>query len=286
MLRRMVFGGVFFTLLSLLPTAAITAQDAEKDAGAKGADKAAEGKDAEAVELSAEEVQRLIEQLESADFRQRQLASRRLSEAGKSAVGPLTRAAQSPERETMGRSLEILERFAKAEDEQLNAAARTALETVARGDNELAARRAKAILEPPKPPRPAEPRPAVGGGIRIGGGGIQIRGGGGIQIGGARGVKIANGRITVGKGAQIITTHINGAARTVKVVKGEGRQILIEDDEKHVKIVVTDAPPGGKPVERTAEAKNADELKQKNAELYEIYKEYDGYRKNGVTIKG
>jgi hypothetical protein len=229
---------------------------------------------------STEEVQALIAQLESADFKARQVASRRLAEAGPAAIEPLTRAAQSVERETMVRALDILAQFSKSEDESLKAAARAGLEQVAESSNPRAAARAKAILDPPKPKEP--PMPRVGGGLIIGPNGIQ---GGRIVIGGGnKGIQIGGGGVQLGKVGQIITTKVNGANRTVQVVHGDGQEILIEDTADRVKISVVEIGKAAKP--RSAEAKNADELKEKNAELYEIYKQYDGYRKSGVTIKG
>lgn len=236
---------------------------------------------AETATLSDEDVQRLIEQFESSDFAERQAASRRLFLAGRAVVEPLAKAAESPQRETMARTIELLQQFAASDDAETKAAARAALEQVARGSNERAATRAKAILDPPTPKQP--PMPA-GGGIIIGPQGIQ--GGGRIVIGGGGGIRIGGGQVQIGERGQIITTQVNGANRTVKVVRGNGQQIVIEDTEQSVKITVVDVAPNGKPAERSAEAKDAAALKEKNAELHEIYQQYDGYRKSGVTIKG
>ncbi|MEQ8786744.1 MAG: hypothetical protein RIC55_10620 [Pirellulaceae bacterium] len=222
-----------------------------------------------------------IGDLESPDFSVRRAASQKLADAGKSAIAALTKSAQSSERETMIRSLELLQRLLASEEEATKAAAREALESVANGGNALAARRASAALNPPKPKE--QPAPG-GGGIRIGPGGIQ--GGGGIRIAGANGVRIAGGQIQIGKGSQIITTQVNGAARLVQVVHGDGRQIVIEDDAQRVKVTVLEKDEKGKVVERSAEAKNADALKTKNKALYDVYLQYDKYRKNGVTITG
>lgn len=233
--------------------------------------------------LAEEEIQELIKQFESSDFTARQNASRRLAEAGKAAIGPLTRAAQSVERETMVRSLGILDQLAKSDDESTKAAALAALEQVAEGNNPRAAARAKAILDP-APPKEL-PMPRGGGGLIIGPGGIQQ---GRIIIGGGgKGVQIGGGGVQLGKGGQIITTQVNGANRSVKVVHGDGREILIEDTAQSVKITVVEFDEKGRRgAPKSAEAKTADELKEKNAKLYEIYKQYDGYRKSGVTIKG
>jgi hypothetical protein len=219
--------------------------------------------------------------LDSPDFAVRRSASRKLTEAGKAAIAPLTAAAQSPQRETMIRSLEVLKAFLDSKDESTKSAAREALETIAEGGNAIAARRAQLALDPPKS---ETPMPPAGGGIRIGPRGIQ--GIGGIRIAGANGVRIAGGQIQIGKGSQIITTQVNGAARVVQVVHGDGRQIVIDENPQRVKVVVLEKDQQGKVVERSAEAKDAKTLKSKNKELFDVYEQYDGYRKNGVTITG
>jgi len=230
---------------------------------------------------TSEQLAAWIGELDSPDFAVRRSASRKLAEAGKAAIGVLTEAAQSPRRETMVRSLEILKHFLAGENEGAKSAAREALETIAKGGNALAARRAQSVLDPPNPKKPPPP---TGGGIRIGPQGIQ--GAGGIRIAGANGVRIAGGQIQIGKGSQVITTQVNGAGRHVEVIRGDGRQIVIEDNAQGVKVVVREKNQQGKVVQRSAEAKDAKALKAKNKDLFEIYQQYDGYRKNGVTITG
>ena len=235
---------------------------------------------AESPSLSEQEIQALVAQLESTDFTERQNATRKLAEAGKAAIGPLTRAAQSVDRETMVRALEILDQLMKSPDASTKAAARAALEVVADGSHPLASRRARAILDPPQPKE--LPMPAGGGGLIIGPNGIQ---GGRIVIGGGgNGIQIGGGGVQLGKGGQIISTKVDGANRSVKVIHGDGREITIEDTANSVKITVVELGKAAAP--RAAEAKTPEELKEKNAELYATYKQYDGYRKSGVTISG
>src|SRR5581483_10035467 len=58
--------------------------------------------------LSSTEIARLIEQLDAPLFGERQDASRRLIEAGKSVLPDLEKAAAAPSREVSGRALDIL----------------------------------------------------------------------------------------------------------------------------------------------------------------------------------
>src|SRR4051794_38082774 len=77
--------------------------------------------------LSPTEIARLIEQLDAPEFGERQEASRRLSEAGKSALPDVEKAVTAPSREVSGRALDILKLHFQRGDADLKQAAKESL---------------------------------------------------------------------------------------------------------------------------------------------------------------
>lgn len=191
-----------------------------------------------------------IKQLDSDRFTERSAASQRLEATGKAACPALAEAAVGESREVTLRALEILRKHFEQGDAATKEAARQALQQIADGKHESAARRAKEVLTPAPAEEAIQPpmiqlAPQQ---VQIQ---VQIQGGGNVQ----RRVQIVNGV------KQIEATE-------------DGRKVKITDDpQKGIKIEVTEKR-NGKEQTRTYEAKNADELKKKHPEGHELYQKY------------
>lgn len=233
---------------------------------------AEDGQDTKSTESKANYAQ-LVKQLDADGFADRQVASQKLTAAGKAAIPALTEAAQSNSRETAMRALNILKKHFSSSNKELKDAAKAALEKIANGNNAVAAGRAQKVLNPPKPQNPVGP-----GGIRIAPGArIQIGGQIQIRVGGAAGGIQRN--IQVNNGVKTIETKQNG--KTTRIV---------DDPQKGIKMTVTEKK-NGKEVTKKYEAKNAAELKKKHPEAYKIYQEQSrgigiGPGGAGIQIQG
>ncbi|MGY8730726.1 MAG: hypothetical protein ACKVK0_01245, partial [Pirellulales bacterium] len=89
------------------------------------------------------------------------------------------------------------------------------------------------------------------------------------------GTKIREVPLTQRSSQQLQIRNVNG----VKDIEftGNGRKITIHDDPKQgIKIEITDSQ-DGKPVTRTFQAKNAEELQKKSPEAHKLYKKYFQY---------
>jgi hypothetical protein len=227
---------------SILFTAALRAQEGEtKDDGKKEAPPLIKP----AIDFDA-----LVKQLDAEQFTDRQDASQKLIEAGADAIEVLRKAAAGESREARMRAVEILKRHFQGDDDALKKAALDALQKLAEADKPIVARMAKEILKP----KPAQPAPGQGG-FRIGPAQIQIQ----VQ-------NVAGGK------RQVRTKITNG----VKEIEAEedGRKVKIVDDPNNgIKMEITEKK-DGKETTRKIEAKNADELKKKDAEAHKIYEEY------------
>ena len=89
------------------------------------------------------------------------------------------------------------------------------------------------------------------------------------------GTKIREVPLTQRSSQQLQIRNVNGV-KDIEVT-GNGRKITIHDDPKQgIKIEITDAQ-DGKPVTRTFQAKNAEELQKKSPEAHKLYKKYSQY---------
>ncbi|MEQ8789411.1 MAG: hypothetical protein RIC55_24165 [Pirellulaceae bacterium] len=229
------------TLLTVLFAGALCAQEAEtkKDEGG-----------APPLLKPATDFDSLVKQLDAEQFTDRQDASQKLIEAGADAVEVLRKAAAGDSREARTRAVEILKQHFEGDSEALKQAARAALQKLADGDQPLAARLAKQILEP----KPAQPNGAPGV-FQIGPAQIQI------QVQG-----VANGRRNV-------RTKITNGVKEIEAEE-DGRKVKIVDDPNNgIKMEITEKK-DGKETTRKIEAKDADELKKKDAEAHKIFEEY------------
>ena len=89
------------------------------------------------------------------------------------------------------------------------------------------------------------------------------------------GTKIREVPLTQRSSQQLQIRNVNGV-KDIEVT-GNGRKITIHDDPKQgIKIEITDAQ-DGKPVTRTFQAKNAEELQKKSPEAHKLYKKHSQY---------
>lgn len=218
-----------------------------------GADETRESRQPADVANEAAQIADLIKRLDSNRFTERSEAGKQLEAIGKSAIPALTEAASGENREVRMRAIEILHKqFDRAEGD-LKAAAKQALEKIAAGQNDSAARQAKEALNP-KPQQQALGVPGMQG-IQLGAMPIQI------QVQAAAGGMRRQMRVT--NGVKEIEADENGI-----------KTKITEDPNNGLKIEVTETK-DGKEVKRQYSAKNADELKKKQPEAYKIYEKYN-----------
>lgn len=256
-----ILPALLLTTLSVAWSLPAKAQEASETKSAET--KAAETKTAD----KTADIATLIKQLDADDFGERQAASGKLAAAGESAIPALEKAAASDSRETSMRAFEILQGHFDKGPATLKDVARQALERIAKSDSGPASRRATEALTPPKVEDPNVPRnvraiPFAPGGIRIAGARVVIAGaavGGGVETK----IKVENG---------VKTTEVKDKERQVKIV---------DDPDKGLQMEVTETK-DGKETTQKYEAKNAEELKTKNAEAHKLYEKYS---QRGAEIK-
>jgi hypothetical protein len=211
------------------------------------ADGKAQSKPAESA-LSAEEIAKLVGQLDAPRFADRQAASEKLAEIGKPAIAELAKAAGGESLEATTRAIDLLQKFLESPDDATKQAARAALEQVAKCDRPAAARRAQDALKAAQ----KTPEGVIqGGGIMIGGMGV---------VGGA--------------GRRISVRNVNGV-KDIDVDEKD-KKIKIHDDPQQGITVEVTTKKDGKDVTEKFEGKNAEELKKKHPEAHKLYEEYSG----------
>ncbi len=214
-------------------------------------------------------VDRLVEQLSSPRFAQRQDAMKKLDSLGVRASENLRRAVESDNAEASTRSLEILEKHFKSDDTTLSDSAKRQLELLSENEQSSIADRAKAILHPPA--TPSDPINLIFGNannvIRIGGGNAQI------QINGIGGQNIqlppnVQRRVAIQMNGRQITTTIRNGIKSVKVTENNESTEVTENKDGSLEVTETDA--AGKSTKSVY--KNESELKEKNAKAHEVFK--------------
>jgi hypothetical protein len=202
---------------------------------------------------AADEVARLVQQLDSPRFREREEASGRLAEIGKAAIPALAKAAEAESVEASTRAFDLLQKLLYSSG-QAKDDAKAALEKLAKSQRPAAARRAAELLKAKEDEdRIQQARPMIGG--------AQIQ----VMMGNARRVSMRN---------------ING----VKEVEADdnGRKIKIrEEPGKGIKIEVA-TKKDGKDVTDKYEAQSVEELQKKHPEGYKLYKEFGENPGGGV----
>lgn len=240
---------VSLTLFGLVCFGAVVAVAVEEEAKEKPAGTVA----------SAREIAKLVQQLDADQYSQREAATRRLTDIGKPAVPAVSKAAVEGSLEVTGRSIDILKSLYNSSDEATKAAAEKALQALADGDHRAAARRAKDILKPKQVAGQGVP----GGNIILGGANIQI------QVAGAANAK------------KLSIKTINGV-KTIQAEENDKKIKIVDDPKQGIKMEITTKKDGKEQTEKI-EAKNADELKKKNKEAYELYEEYSK-KQGGIAV--
>jgi hypothetical protein len=196
---------------------------------------------------SSERIDELIKQLDADRYSDREDAMKELIAIGKPAIEPLTGAATAGSLEVTSRAIDVLKHLYESPDEASKTAAEQALKTLANGNHRPAARRAQEVLKP-------EPDTAQ-----------QALGVPRIVIGGAQfGIRGGNKNVSV--------RTVNGV-KTIEVQEGDKRTKIVDDPKKGIEAEITTKKDGKEKTEKI-QAKNADELKKKNKEVFDLYQQY------------
>jgi hypothetical protein len=249
MLAKLQFAFWVALVLCVFGTANVRADDAKPDDAPPAANAP-----------PTEEIGNWIKDLSSDDFEARKSATRKLVEAGKPVIEPLSKAVDGNDLETTVRGMSVLTELARSPDEDLRKTARTALEELAKSKNRAVAQRAEAVIKPLN--SEPVPQPGIGGGININVQGNIIQGNVGARLK-IRSQQGPNGRQTE--------------------VDDNDRQILIDEpNDGPISIKVTEPPDAkGERKAKSYEAKTLDELKKNHPEAFELY---DKYRNNNGRV--
>jgi len=195
-----------------------------------------------------------VKQLDHDELLVRQQATGRLFAAGRPAIAAVAKAAEGESAEVTARCFEVLGKLFGSADAEVKAAARQALEGLAKSKNPAAAGRAAELIrsETPATEPPAE--------------GLRPR----VVIGG------------IGAGATRITVRNVDGNKTIEVEEPD-RKVSIEESAKgEIKMTVAETK-DGKPVVSKSEAKSADDLKKDHPAAHVIYEKYA--KRGGAVVK-
>jgi len=208
-----------------------------------------------------EQIDQWVKQLDADEYGTRQAAQNKLEAAGTAAVEAVREAALGESQEAAVRSIDILKKHLRSDDDSLQQAAEAALKKLSESENEIVADRAAAALRP-EPVQPQQPqdnaKPFGPRAIPLGRGGIRIE---------ARAIAIG------GKGAKRIAIKNVDGNKQIEVEEKDRKIEINESAEGKIKIKIIgdeDDMDGTKEVE----AENAEELKKKDPEAYKIYEKY------------
>jgi hypothetical protein len=226
---------------------------------------------------SAGQIDKLIAQLDSDQFGQREAAGVELQAIALPAVAALRKAAVGNSLEVSYRAVDILRRLFASSDAAVKAAAREALEGIARSGHGAAAPRAAAVLKP-KPKLEDNPWGPFGLGR-----GRPMRLAPNLQ-----GFNLVVGPNVLGGGIatrRVTTSTVNGVKETE--AEEVGRKIKIRQDAQGgIQIEITTSK-NGQPVTEKYAAKNAAELKNKHPQAHDLYQQYAvGQGAAGMAING
>ncbi|MEX2176909.1 MAG: hypothetical protein WD872_21255 [Pirellulaceae bacterium] len=205
--------------------------------------------------------QQWIQQLGAPEFSARQAASRKLSEGGRVLFPEVERAAETGSREVAGRAIDILRKHFERGDDQTQQQARESLQRLAKSKNPVAAQRAGQALNPVAPQAmqdlgqlnpflPAFQR----AGVRVQVGGIQI------------------GRVAPAVNRRLHMRTVNGQ-REVELQEGDKTIKVRDTGAGGLEAEITERA-GGQETTRKVQAKDAAELKQKDAEAGAFHERY------------
>lgn len=201
---------------------------------------------------SEEQIARWIADLDAAEFSQRQDATIALRRQGPAVFPRLVEAAQGTSRERSARAVQIIEFHYRNGSDQAKQQAKQALETIAEKAPPRIARRAKSILDPAPKEAPVAPaRAAQQAAV------LRLR---------------AMRAAALGNGARTVTiSNVNGV-KTI-TIREKGRTVkLVESPQDGITLTITGTKNGKQEV-KVYKAKNADELKKKDKQAYEVYRE-------------
>jgi hypothetical protein len=209
-----------------------------------------------------EDVTQLVEQLDAPEFSERQEASRKLGEAGRAVFPQIEKAAEAGTREVASRGIEILRNHFQGGDDETKQAAKAALERLAKSGNPAAAQRATEALAPPQQQAglPAGNIGVINPAILP----IAQR----IQFGAIPAVPGVIRRTSV--------RSINGR-REVEHQEGDKITKVRDGANGGIEAEITEKV-NGKETTRKVEAKDLNELKQKEPAAAEIYERYANRR--------
>lgn len=235
---------------------------------------------------SADDIRRWAKDLDSDIYVKRQDAGRKLFDAGKDSIDPLTETAGGKSLESTTAAIDILHRLSQSADAPTRDAAKTALEKLAHGSRAAAANLATEALSQQSPSaQPNAPNfgPNIGGNIRFGGGiavgpggNIQLLPGGNFQLqpGGIGQLPGGNGQPIGGGNIQVFQLQANGVNGSRSVdVDDNGKKIHIDEDQNGIELRVTEKV-NGQDKTQTYKAKDAAELKKKSPEAAKLYEQY------------
>ncbi len=209
--------------------------------------------------VTPEELEKLVQQLDADSFSDRQAASQRLAELGRSAIDALIRAAASESLEANVRALDILKKHLDSQDAELKKSAKEALEKIAVGPRAPSARRAKDILKAYEEREKLQQQAAnVPGRIHV----------------------MAQAQMMGGQGVRRVQV-VNG----VKTIEGEdkdGKFRIVEDPKEGITVELS-RKKDNKEVTEKFQAKNAEELQKKHPQAYEVYKRHS--QAGGIMIQ-
>lgn len=226
-------------------------------------------------------LQELVTQLDAKKKDDRDAAFARLKEAGAAAIPALEEGAIQGKRETTNRTIDILQSHLKSPDPAIQKGAIDALQRLAASKNPVAVKRARDILQGANlgvgrdlggrevPNGGFAPQPGLGG---IGGGFGQFGGPPGAGTGEGQDFSI-----------QFFDNNVNPPKRYKMKGKGKSREIEAEENHRKVKIKIDEQggiqmeiteQKDGKETTRSIDAKDAADLKEKDAEAAKDFEKY------------
>lgn len=225
---------------------------------------------------TAEDVTQLVQQLDAPEFSERQEASRKLSEAGRGVFPQIEKAAESGTREVASRGVEILKNHFQGGDDETKQAAKGALERLAKSGNPAAAQRATEALNPP-----ADQVGIAAGNVGAINPAIQLALQQQIQAAQAQRIQFGALPIAPGVGRRISVRSINGK-REIEQQEGDKITKVRDGANGGIEAEITEKV-NGKETTRKVEAKDLNELKQKEPAAADIYDRYTSRRPATAT---
>ncbi len=199
------------------------------------------------IEATPEQLKQWTQDLVNPKFATRQAASQKLVHAGKAGMEAVAGAARTEDLELATRCLSVLTEGLNAKSPEVQEAARTALQDLAKSENKSVAQRARAALETP----------------------VKLT------------LPEARGRIGLQGNFQQIAVQINNGMRTIKVTEN-GKEIAISDNNGKQITVTTTETVNGQKATKSVTAKDEEDLKKNHPDAHALF---DKYTKGGNGIQ-